>query len=195
MFKFNLQQNEDLINLYRQTELVLVKPVLWVFVLIYAPWYFLIKYSLVDQFQRLLLAWSLIVLGYFINKVLLWLLNSYVLTNKRLVKIYYRTVFHKQIIETPLERILNISYETTGVFSSLLNFGNINVQVVGLTEAMVLKNIKDPGAVKDSLWQIHGSHSAKNPLFSPENIKNLEQNIGYQQESQAQKQAKRPKIV
>jgi hypothetical protein len=198
MFKFDLQPNEDLVEVYRQAEVVLFKPVLMVLVLIYVPWFFLIRYELHVQYQTLLLLWTFIVLIYALNKYLIWLLNSYVLTSKRLVSLHYQTIFHKQVVETPLERILNISYETTGVLSSLLNFGNIEVQVVGLVEPMVLKNIKNPSKIKDILWRIHSERSGKQATITAQNFTDMDQNLGYQHSKAAksvENKAKRNKMV
>src|SRR3989344_3089814 len=180
MFKFDLQSNEKLLNVYRQTELVLIRPVLVVFVLIYAPWVYLLKYELYEKFSTLVLFWTLAVLLYALNKYVLWLLNSYILTDKRLIHVKYNTVVHKQVIETPLERILNISYQTRGIMPSVFGFGDIDVQIVGLTEPMIIKNIKNPAKIKDYLWEIHSRHSAKHPAFDSKNLGEIQKTLGYQ---------------
>ncbi|MEK7161095.1 MAG: hypothetical protein AAB729_00175 [Patescibacteria group bacterium] len=46
MFKFDLLDNEHPVALYRQAEAVLIKPALLIFVFIYFPWFFLLKYEI-----------------------------------------------------------------------------------------------------------------------------------------------------
>lgn len=200
MFKFNLHPNEKLENIYRQSEVVLIKPVLIIFILIYVPWAFLIKYELDFQFRRLLLFWTFVVLAYGINKYLLWLLNCYLITSQRVVVIIYHQIFKKQVIESPIERILNISFQTKGFFSSLLRYGDVEVQIVGLVEPLVFKNVKNPERVKDILWNIHNKHVKKVSLgqatgFDEETISQIQQRIGYQGAISKTTEAKKRKIV
>ncbi len=155
MFKFDLQQNEKVINIYRQTEAVLFKPVLIVFALIYFPWFFLIKYELVSQYDRLLFFWTFLVLLYAMHKYFVWLLNAYIVTNKRLIKVAHKNLFNKKVLETPLERILNVSYQIKGFWPVLFKFGNVDVQAAGLSDPLNLKNVTQPEKVKDFLWKMH----------------------------------------
>jgi len=153
MFKFDLLENEKVVNIYRQTEAVLFKPVLIIFVLIYFPWYFLIKYELVSDYARLVIFWTLLVLAYAAHSYLVWLLNAYIVTNKRLIQVFHKSVFNKKVTETPLERILNISYQVKGFWPALFGFGAVEVQAAGLLEPLRLKNISQPEKVKDFLWK------------------------------------------
>lgn len=155
MFKFKLQPNERLLKIHRQAEIVLIKPVLIVFILLYVPWTFLIKYELYIRFNRILLFWTLLVGVYAIYKYLLWLANVYIITDKRLIAINYESLIHKIVLETPLDRIYNISAETKGLARTLLKIGNVIVQIATLSAPMILHNLKHPEGVKDFLWQIH----------------------------------------
>jgi hypothetical protein len=57
-------------------------------------------------------------------------------------------------VETPLERILNVSYQIKGFWPSLFRFGVVEVQAAGLADPLSLKNISQPEKVKDFLWKI-----------------------------------------
>lgn len=155
MFKFDLWENEEVQVLYRQSEAVLIKPAAVIFVLIYLPWYFLLKYELAADYRRLLLAWTIIVLVYGVYKYLLWLLNIYLVTNKRLAVINYPSLVKKRVAESSLHQIANISFVTTGFFASLFGFGNVEATVMGLAEPLVLKNVRQPAKVKDFIWKVH----------------------------------------
>lgn len=160
MFKFDLLENEKIINIYRQTEAVLFRPVLVIFALIYFPWYFLIKYELVANYDRLLLFWTFLVLLYGIYTYLVWLLNAYIVTNKRLIDVIHKNLLNKKVVETPLEHILNVSFQTKGFWQSLFGFGAVEVRAAGLAEPLCLKNVSQPEKVKDFLWKIHSQYSS-----------------------------------
>jgi hypothetical protein len=109
-------------------------------------------------------------------------LNSYLITSQRLVVVIYRHLFSKQVIETPIERILNISFKRHGFWASMLNFGEVVVQVVGLIEPIVLKKVRHPELIKDYLWQIHIALVPKpDKAFNPDEIEKIQQRLGYGQ--------------
>lgn len=166
MFKFDLLENEKVVNIYRQTEAVLFKPVLVVFVFIYFPWYFLLKYGLAANYSRLLLFWTLLVFLYAGNKYILWLLNSYIITDKRLISVNYTSVFSKKVSESPLDRILNVGFFTRGIWQTLFKFGSVEIQVAGLGEPMVLQNVAEPSKIKDFLWHAHNHYVKPEIKFS-----------------------------
>ncbi len=160
MFKLDLLANEQPVAVYRQSEAVLIKTVVLVFVLIYAPWFFFLKYEIADTYSRLLLFWTILVFLYAVNKYILWLVNSYVLTNKRLIILNYKNLLNKTVLESPVERILNVSFVSQGLMPALFGYGSVLVQVTGLTDPMVLENVSHPNSIKDFLWNFH----AKNKL-------------------------------
>lgn len=155
MFKFDLLPGEQPITMYRQAELALTKTVLLVFILIYTPWYYLLTYGLYFDYRFWVLGWTFAVFIYAIYKYLLWLVNVNVVTSRRLINFEYRTLFHKHVLETPWERVSNISFKTTGFFSSLFKYGDVEIQVPGLDRPLIIKNVREPARIKDALWQLH----------------------------------------
>ena len=155
MFKLDLQPEEKVLNLYRQSEVVLFKPVIFIFVLIYFPWFFLLKYELAATYSRLLVFWTILVFFYALNKYLLWLLNVYLITDKRVIIVNYKNLLNKKVSESALNKILNISFSVKGLWQILFKFGSIEIQTQGLNEALIFRNIVDPSKVKDFLWVTH----------------------------------------
>lgn len=155
MFKLELQSNESVNKIYRQTEAVLFKPVLIIFILIYFPWYLLLKYELAFNYPKLLLFWTLLVIIYGTHKYILWLLNVYIITNKRLLNVNYVNLFNKKVTESPLNKILNVSYSSKGFWSTIFKFGTVETKVVGLNEPIMFSNVSKPSEVKDYLWELH----------------------------------------
>lgn len=180
MFKFERQTNENIIKVYRQTKLVLLKYIGATIIAIVVPTRFLSDYDLAGKWKNFLLLWSGLWLVYLIHKFLLWRLNCYVLTNQRLINLIFFNTIHKKVIEAPLERILNISFEIKGFFPAIFNYGDIHVQIVGLTEPLVFTKISYPARTKDFLWNAHNKFLDKSSLGSRSSISRLQQEIGYQ---------------
>ena len=154
MFKFSLADNEKLIAMHRKSEAVLFKPVIIIFLAIYVPWYFLLKYDLVGTVKTWLLLWTFLVFLYGLYEFLLWLLNTYLITDKRVVAITYQNLFKKEVTESPFDHIGNVGFKTTGIFSSLFNFGDIEIQTFGLNRPIHFTEVKDPSVIKDQLWKL-----------------------------------------
>lgn len=160
MFSIDLQPNEKVFKIYRQTEWALGKPVLVIFVLLYVPWYLLARAGLFESWARWFLVWTLLLFLYGGYRYLLWMINSYIVTDQRLVVIRYLSLFKKEVTESPLSRIQNISYSTTGFFSSLLNYGNVQVRVAGLDQPLTLQRLRKPENLKTFLWALQ-AHQPK----------------------------------
>lgn len=180
----NLLENESILHTYHQTPLVLAKVSFIIIVLVALPFLILWHNSLLGQYDRLLIAWAIIVFIATIRHWVIWLLNTYIITDKRLIKISHEGLFKKLVLETPLDRILNISFKTTGISSSLFNYGDVEVQVVGLMEPMILANISSPAEIKDYLWQVHNKFIGKEGQYSKDKIEHLQESTGYTKHNQ-----------
>lgn len=155
MHRFHLLEGEHHKNTYRESMLFLVEPLLLVIVAIFVPLYFLWRYELLSQFG--IVVWVIAVIGlcWFLRDAMIWYRNSYVVTNQRLIIFDHEGLLKHAVIETPLERVLNVSFRTTGVLSAIFDFGDVEVQVVGLVEPVILKHIPNPSEIKDYLWDLH----------------------------------------
>ena len=178
-----LHDGEQVLKLLRQTKLILLPAAVVCFLLLYIPWLLMFRYDVGQPFRGIVFVFTIGVLGYFSREFVLWRRNKYAITNKRLIKYAHIGLFKKTVIETPIERVLNVSYKTTGLLSSTTRFGDVEVQVVGLIEPIVLKNVRYPEKIKDFLWDLHnktgGGHSAQDT--KPED---LQQQIGYTKQDQ-----------
>ncbi len=182
--KIILQDSEQIRDIFRQSKVVFGKPLLISILAIGLPWYFGVKYGLAENYSQALWVWTLVVAIYFFRQVLVWRLNEYVITNKRLFKISHEGLFKRTVIETPLERILNVSYKTTGLLSVIFGFGDVEVQVVGLMEPLILHRIARPARIKDYLWQLHGRVATNQGKFDAGDIPHMQERAGYTKPNQ-----------
>jgi hypothetical protein len=158
MYKNLLRENEEMLEIYRSHEVTLFWPVLKAFVLLFIPWFFAVSYGVTGALHALVVLYTVAVSAWLGWKFVLWYLNVYIITTTRFIEVQRQELFQKEVLETPLERILNVSFRTTGLLSTVFGYGDVLVQVVGLDQPIDLEDVPNPAAVKDFLWQMHQEH-------------------------------------
>ncbi len=160
MFKIKLRENEKLILASRQTEWVWGKAVVLVLVLTYVPWAFYTKYELQDitVLRRILFFWTVLVLLYALNKYLLWLINTYLVTSQRIISVEYKNLFSKTVEEADIQSIASISCKTQGILESLFNTGKLVINFSGTAKTFEMHKVREPEELKETIL------SAKNKL-------------------------------
>ncbi len=158
MFTFTLHQDEKPLRLQRTTEWMLLKPVLAICVALYVPVWLLLTNDMLYEWRLALLAWTVAVLLYGINRYVLWLLNALVITDRRIIKVNYRTIFQKTVSDIPLENISHLQYRTRGLLSSLLHYGCVDVYVRGVHQFISLEDVRNPEELNGFLQQLVGRH-------------------------------------
>jgi hypothetical protein len=182
--KFALLEDEKLRNIYRQSNLFIIKYVIYAGIIILLPTYLLWRYGLLSSYKGVIYILLIAAGLWLLREALIWYRNNYVITNQRLLLFEHDGLFKHTVIETPLERILNVSYKTTGVMSALWGYGDVEVQVVGLVEPVILKHIPDPEYIKDYLWQMHKRVTTKPITFQAQDIAHSQEQIGYTKHKQ-----------
>ncbi len=182
--KFALLENEILKNIYRQSFVFLLRYIIIAAAVVILPTYFLWRYGLLGSWRSISYVLLLFSAIWLIRHFLIWYRNNYVITNQRLLLFEHDGLFKHTVIETPLERILNVSYKTTGVMSAIWGYGDVEVQVVGLVEPVILKHIADPEYIKDYLWQMHKRVATKPIAFQADTIDHYQEQVGYTKHKQ-----------
>ncbi len=90
------------------------------------------------------LVWTLIVFGIALQQYLHWYFNLYILTNRRVVDIDFFGLFHRQISQTHLTSVQDITFSKGGVLQNFLDFGNMSLQTAGTETNFEFHNIPDP---------------------------------------------------
>ncbi len=160
MFSISLRQDEKLVAHIRQTESLLLGPVLLIIVCLYVPITVLLQYELINKYGWVLFGWVLLVAGYGIRRYLLWLLNSYLLTNERVIVIKYSTLMRKQVHELDIARVGSITYETTGFLSSLLGYGDLVIESPGEDKKVLISRVRHPEHLKELILKVKKRHEA-----------------------------------
>ena len=195
MFTQRIHPNEELLEVYRKHELILLPKIIEIFLLIFIPWYLGIKYGFVFESSahtKIFLLATFAVGLYAAYIFIVWTVNQYLVTTKRLIHITQSGLFKKLVTETPLDRILNVSFRTTGILSTIFGYGDVLVQIVGLEEPLVLRDVPRPSEVKDFLWKMHSEYSGEQKItYTTPEIASVDTYIPYAPSVQEQKINKR----
>lgn len=75
---------------------------------------------------------------------LLYFYNVGIVTNKRILDIDFYSILYREVTETRLSKVEDITSRTAGFFGSLFNFGHVHVQTAGTETNIEFLNVPDP---------------------------------------------------
>jgi hypothetical protein len=102
----------------------------------------------------LLLSWYLLTVGFLFERTLMWLFNSFIITDERIVDIDFYSLIYKELNFAQIDKIQDTSYKTGGVLFSLLDVGTIFVQTAAEVPEFVFENISHPARVVQLLNEL-----------------------------------------
>lgn len=88
-------------------------------------------------------------------------LNAWVLTNKRLVDIEQRRYFYREVSSLSLSRVQDVTTNVTGVLSSMLGLGTIEVQTAGASDEFHMQGIPRPEQMRDLILKYASTTESK----------------------------------
>lgn len=159
---YELEEDEQLIRMLRKHWFFLALPVIKVLIslglcCVLEKWIILLPYG-----QQLFFGIILALLGYIVYVVLVWYLDCYIITNKRLIDIDQRGLFSRTVAEIDLGNIQEILYEINGLHETLLGVGSVKIKITGSGSVVVLENIPKPDEIKKLISDIGFNINNKN---------------------------------
>lgn len=85
-----------------------------------------------------------VILGYIWFNFLSWYFNVGLITNKRVIDIDFSSVLYKEVTETRLDKIEDVTAKAGGYLKSLFNYGDIFIQTAGTEENIEFINVPFP---------------------------------------------------
>ena len=84
-------------------------------------------------------------------KLTLHSLDTWIVTNERIIDIIQIGLFNRKISELNLESIQDISINTKGIVESYLNFGNVEIQTAAMAQRFMIDKVPNPLEIKDAI--------------------------------------------
>lgn len=84
----------------------------------------------------------------------MYLLDSWIVSSKRIINNTQQGFFNRTISETQLLRVQDVSVKISGMIPTVLHFGDVEIQTAGTTEKFVFEQIPNPEQVKDEIMNL-----------------------------------------
>lgn len=107
------------------------------------------RYQLVTN-----LLWYLLIFAFIFEKFLTWFFNVNIITDERVIDIDFPSILYKDISETKIDQIQDVSIKVGGFTRSLFNFGNVFIQTAGAEPEIHFEDIPNPEQVSRILNQL-----------------------------------------
>lgn len=158
---FETQEKEEKVVLFlRQHLVVLLGPALLVVLLALAPIVFFpllftvltLPFSVPISYIIVGTAfWYVVTFGFALMSFLRWFFNIYIVTDKRIVDIDFIHLLYKEFSEARLDKIQDISYKSSGIFSVFFDYGDAHVQTAGNMPNIEFMSVPKPARVVEAI--------------------------------------------
>ena len=78
-------------------------------------------------------------------------LDSWTITNKRIIDIEQRGFFSRQVSSFRIERIQDVTTDIHGIIATFLDFGDIHVQTAGDNQEFIIRGVPHPKDIKQNI--------------------------------------------
>jgi len=95
--------------------------------------------------------WYLFTFGYIFQRFLNWYFNVYIISDKRIVDMDFYSLLYRKVSDAPLRNIEDITYDVSGIFESLFNYGDVTIQTAAETKEFNFEGVANPARVQDIL--------------------------------------------
>jgi len=121
----------------------------------------LISHGLSGVFYLIAGIWYLFIwLGAFYY-ITLYVLNTVIITDRRIIENEQYGLFNRKISELHAYRVQDVSVHVNGIVETMLHFGDIVVQTAASERQFVFHKIPNPEKVKDTIMKIVAIHQSK----------------------------------
>ncbi len=103
---------------------------------------------------------------------ILWIdyyFDVWVITNKRVINIEQKGLFSRDVSEVSLEKIQDITTNVTGILSTMMDFGDVQIQTAAEQEKFLFRRVPDPYGIKDIIVRLGKQKEQE----STEQLKNI----------------------
>ncbi len=88
-----------------------------------------------------------VIFAYIWFNFLSWFFNVGIITNERIIDIDFHTVIYKEVTETQLAKVEDVTAKSGGFFASIFNYGTVFVQTAGAEVNIEFINVPKPSEV------------------------------------------------
>lgn len=154
----NQERGEEIELFLRQHPITNVPWITFAVLMIFAPLLlqaFPFLGFLPSRFQLVtLLIWYLLTSAFILENLLRWLFNIYIVTNRRIIDIDFHNLIYKEVSDTNLNRVQDVTYRMGGVVRTLFNYGDVLIQTAGAAPNFEFGAVPNPDQVVKTLQEL-----------------------------------------
>lgn len=129
-------KGEKIILFLRKHPITNVPWVVIAMILLFVPPFILPVFPILSllpaQFQTVgIVAWYLVTTAFILENFFSWFFNVQIVTDERIVDIDFHNLIYREVSETKVDKIQDVTYKLGGVVRSLFNYGDIYIQTAG----------------------------------------------------------------
>lgn len=95
----------------------------------------------------LTLGYYLLLIGFLLERFLLWFYNIYVVTDERIIDIDFYHLLFREISDCKINKIEDITYDQHGFFQSSFNYGLVLIQTAAEQTKFEFENVPNPDQI------------------------------------------------
>jgi len=107
-----------------------------------------------SNFQLItVLGWYLITSAFALENFFSWFFNVNIVTDERIVDIDFKNLIYKQVSDTNIDKIQDVTYRTGGATRTVFNYGDVLIQTAGEVPNFEFLAVPNPDKVAKVLQQ------------------------------------------
>lgn len=169
--RFETQEDDEKILVFMRKSNFMNLP--WIIIAIFLFFVPYILYLLHNQFTQitppvqfilvLVPFYYIVVIIYAFVHFLTWWYNAALITNKRVIDIDFHQLVMKEVDETKLALVQDVSYRQDGVFENIFDFGYVLIQTAGTIDNFEFFGLPQPDRVVQIVQQLIGGRRLYEP--------------------------------
>lgn len=96
-------------------------------------------------------------------RLMLYLLDTWIVTDHRIVDSNQKAFFDRKVAETKLSRIQDIAASTRGILQTFFDYGNVEIQTAGTEAKILLRNVANPEQIRETILKLENDFSKRHP--------------------------------
>lgn len=115
---------------------------------------FFLKYILASKTASFVyLAFIGVLILYFIYSWVVYYFDVFVITDQRVIDIQQTGIFRRSVVEAPMSRIQDVTYNIAGFFATLFNYGRVTVRTASNSE-VTMDSVSNPEEVHEIIVEL-----------------------------------------
>lgn len=104
--------------------------------------------------------WYLVTFGVFLQGLASWFFNVYIITSKKILDMDFYGLTYKNISETTLENIQDVTSTISGTLRTVFNVGSVFIQTAAEKQEFEFTDIDNPSKIRDIVSDliVHGGN-------------------------------------